>query len=69
MICLENKDKEIFYTVEDMRKIFQCGRNQIYKIINLKGFPKIKIGKKTYIPQKQFEKWVDENCDTVINLQ
>lgn len=46
-------------SVNDIRKIFGCGKNRAYAIMNTNGFPKIQIGCRYYIPQKAFEKWVE----------
>ena len=53
-------DKKM-YTVKDIKNYFNCGINQAYSIVNRKGFPKVKIGRKYYIPKEQFEKWVVRN--------
>lgn len=32
--------------------------NRTYDIVNQDDFPKIKIGKRSYIPKSEFEKWI-----------
>ena len=55
-----------YYTLEDMMRIFSCGRNTVYKILNTKGFPCLRVGKKYCIPIEPFRKWVNENATAYI---
>ena len=48
----------IMYTINDIQKIFQCGKNQAYSIIHANGFPKIKIGKRLLVEKRALEKWL-----------
>lgn len=57
-----------FYTVKNLIEILPIGRNQVYKLINTKGFPSINIGRKIVIPKKQFEEWINENIGSTIYL-
>ena len=45
-------------TVKDVKEILGCGINRAYDIVNQRDFPKIKIGKRFYIPEDEFEKWL-----------
>lgn len=51
----------VMYTVNDIKKIFGCSKNKAYEIVNRRGFPKMRVGKQFYIPQKSFEEWVQKN--------
>lgn len=53
-------DKKM-YTVKDIKNYFNCGINQAYSMVSRKDFPKVKIGRRYYIPQEQFEKWIIRN--------
>lgn len=44
-------------TVNDVKKYFGCGINRAYDIVNQRDFPKIKIGRRIYIPEEDFTKW------------
>lgn len=46
-------------TVKDVKNILGCGMNRAYEIVNQRDFPKIKIGKRFYIPEDEFEKWLE----------
>ena len=45
-------------TVKEIKQILGCGINRAYDIVQQDDFPKIKIGKRYYIPQDEFEKWL-----------
>jgi uncharacterized membrane protein YvbJ len=42
---------------KDIKEIFGCSWGKAYAIINQNDFPKIKIGKQSYIPLEAFEQW------------
>lgn len=44
---------------KDIAKILGCSMSRAYNLINQKDFPKIKIGKRTYISQEEFDKWIN----------
>lgn len=50
--------EDIMLDIKDIQRYLRCGHNKAYKIIQTKGFPRIKIGGRYYIPQKEFEKWL-----------
>lgn len=45
-------------TVKDIKRSLGCGINRAYEIVNQKDFPKIKIGKRLYIPKDEYKKWL-----------
>ena len=53
---------------KDVQKIFNCSRNKVYQIIEVKGFPRIKVGKQYYIPENDLEKWVEKNKGNDIRI-
>ena len=55
-------------TVQDVQNRLKLGRNNTYKLINQKGFPKITIGRKILIPEEQFEKYIMNHMRTTIML-
>ena len=44
--------------VKDIKESLGCGINRAYEIVNQKDFPKIIIGKRIYIPEKEYELWL-----------
>jgi len=55
-----------YLTVKELQNIIGCSSNKAYKIIKIKGFPKIRIGKNYYIDKDLLEKWLRENLYTAI---
>lgn len=55
-------------TVKDIQEKLHLGKNNTYKLISQKGFPKIVIGKKILIPEIQFEKYIMNHLKTKIEL-
>lgn len=43
---------------KDVKEILGCSMNRVYDIINCDDFPKIRIGKRSYISKSAFEQWV-----------
>lgn len=63
-----NSNLNEYITVKDLQNIFKCSKNKAYKIVQLNGFPKIRIGKNYYINREHFIKWQKENLNTSIKL-
>ena len=49
------------YTVSDIMKILQIGKNNAYELCNSNTFNVIKIGKLIRIPKSSFDRWLDNN--------
>ena len=47
--------------VSDIQKHLGVSKTRAYEIVNLKSFPKIKIGHRFYIPEDEYEEWISEN--------
>lgn len=59
---------ENLLTVQDIQERLKLGKNNTYKLVNQKGFPKITIGRKILIPEEQFEKYIMAHIRTKIEL-
>ncbi len=53
-----SEDKTI-YKVKDIAEILGCGINRAYDIVRKDTFPKIKIGRRFYIPKDGLERWME----------
>lgn len=62
-----DKDYEML-TVKDIKEHLKISEKKAYKLIKYKGFPKIVIGHRYFIPKKQYLKWLDENTKHKIIL-
>ena len=44
--------------VKDIQKDLGLGITTTYKLVNTKGFPKITINGRMYIPEEEYRKWI-----------
>ena len=65
---MDMRISEKMLTVKDVQKLIGCGRNKVYQIIASNTLPAIQIGKQYYIPQSEYEKWVNRNLHKQILL-
>jgi len=49
----------VLYTVADIQKIFQCGQEKAYALVNAKGFPKLRVNRRILVPKDKLEKWIN----------
>lgn len=56
------------YTIADIQKIFHMGKNKTYKLIQLRGFPTIQIGKTILVPHNQLCQWINQNISNKIEV-
>ena len=54
-------DDIVLYTVKDIKRIFSCGTNVAYALMNSYKFPSFRINKKLYVHKDRLEKWLDQN--------
>ena len=68
LIDNNTNDDIILYTVKDVQRIFNCGKNQAYQIMHSNGFPKIQINSKMYVSKDKLEKWISGNTGKRISI-
>lgn len=68
MYTKTNYSSEKMLTAKDIQQLLGCGRNKVYQILNTNTLPKIKIGKQYYVPQSEYNKWVNRNLQKEILL-
>lgn len=61
---MKNNDK-LTYTVPEMAKALNIGKNKAYELVKTDGFPAIYIGSTIRIPIEALHKWLNE-CDGYI---
>ncbi|WP_425517574.1 helix-turn-helix domain-containing protein [Paenibacillus agaridevorans] len=49
--------------MQDLYELLPLGRNSIYKLVNEKGFPKIRVGRRIIIPAKKFKEWTEARVE------
>lgn len=59
---------EKIMSVKDVQTELGLSKNSTYKLVNLTGFPKVKIGKKILIPRDEFEKFIKQHIGSQIIL-
>lgn len=55
-------------TAKDIQNRLSMSSKTAYKLICTKGFPSIKIGKRYYVPEEDFNKWIEKNIGKEIEL-
>lgn len=61
--------EEIFLTPNDIQDILQLSKNTAYRLINLKDFPKIKIGRNIRIPKSSFYEYMHNKQGLSIKIR
>ena len=64
LVVQETKNKLL--TPKDVQSVLNIGKNTTYKLFSLKGFPKIKIGKKYFIYEDDLEKYLKSHVKSTI---
>ena len=55
------QNEKLTYTVKEMAQGLGIGVNKAYELTRLKGFPVLKLGKRTLIPVKELKNWISSN--------
>ena len=58
---LENKIVKKTLTVKEFAAIYDLGVNKAYDVVNVKDFPKIRVGKKIIIIASKVDEWFENN--------
>lgn len=53
-------------TVKQFCKEYGLGTNKAYQIVNIKGFPKIKLGRKIIIIRSKVDEWLIDHIGLTI---
>ena len=48
----------VFYDVDDLARIMKIGKTKAYNLMNYKGFPVQKIGKRKVVESQALQRWV-----------
>lgn len=65
---MTNFTSEKMLSVRELQELIGCGRNKIYQILASNTIRYIQIGKQYYIPQSEYDKWVNRNLSKQILL-
>ena len=47
-------------TVKDLQEYLKIGRDAAYKLMNTKGFPSYRIGKKMFVTDGALQEWINK---------
>lgn len=64
----EDKNMDKLLTVKDISAILCIGKTNTYKLVQKKDFPKITIGKKILVRQKDLDSYLTKYLKATINL-
>ena len=53
-----DKTELIIYNTNDIQRIFKCGKQQAYQLMNAKGFPSIRLNSKLIVEKSALLHWL-----------
>lgn len=53
-------------TMKDLQRIFGCGKRQAYELLQIPGFPAMKLGGKYLTSAKALDNWIQKNAGKTI---
>jgi hypothetical protein len=56
-----DKNEPIIYNTSDIQRIFKCGKQQAYQLMNTKGFPSIRLNSKLIVEKTALLHWLKMN--------
>lgn len=54
------------FTVKEFCKEYGIGLNKGYELVNMTGFPKIKLGRKIIVIRDKVDEWLNSNIGLTI---
>ena len=49
------------YTARDVETTLNCSRSQAYRLMNEKKFPTFRIGRRMYVLEEEFQRYLKQN--------
>lgn len=67
----EQKQQELkrLITPKELQEYLKCGKNTTYRLLKYTNIPKVKIGKRYYIPVEELNEWWEKNIGAEISLR
>ena len=56
-----DNNEPIIYNTNDIQRIFKCGKQQAYQLMNTKGFPSIRLNSKLIVEKSALLHWLKLN--------
>ena len=57
----------VMFNVHDIMRIFKCGRDKAYSIMQTEGFPSFRIDGTYYVERDNLEKWIGSCKNKIIS--
>lgn len=57
----------VMFNVRDIMRIFKCGRDKAYAIMQTEGFPSFRIDGTYYVERDNLEKWIRSCKNKIIS--
>ena len=57
----------VMFNVHDIMRIFKCGRDKAYAIMQTSGFPSFRIDNTYYVERGSLEKWIRSCKNKIIS--
>lgn len=54
--------------VKDIQENLGISKSRAYELINMRGFPKIQIGRRYYIPESEYKEWISDHLKRKVLL-
>lgn len=54
--------------VKDIQENLGISKSRAYELINMRGFPKIQIGRRYYIPEREYKEWISDHLQRKVLL-
>lgn len=54
-------DLEKMFTVSEIADHLRVSKKQAYRIVESKGFPSVRIGRRILIPEEKYKAWIDSH--------
>ena len=56
-----DNNEPVIYNTNDIQRIFKCGKQQAYQLMNTKGFPSIRLNSKLIVEKTALLHWLKMN--------
>ncbi len=54
---------------KDIKNHLNIGNDKMQKLLHMPGFPVLKIGKRYYIPEQEYFRWIEKNMGNDIIIK
>lgn len=66
---MTNKTGITLYTTKDIQELFKCSKNTAYALMNLRGFPTIRLNAKMLVEESALQNWLTQHSGDCLVLR